>query len=120
MQSVVEKLEAGAGFAQLAAEYSDSSGAENGGDLGLFALDSLSEEIRDAVKDLKPGQYTPVLESERGFQIIYLEDIVQSGGKTLQEATPEIEDKLFNDIMEKKFAAWLEDLRSRSHIKIIK
>jgi peptidyl-prolyl cis-trans isomerase SurA len=120
IQTVLAKLEAGVGFAELAAEYSDSSAAENGGDLGLFNLDSLSEEIRDQIKDLKPGQYTPVLETDQGFQIIYLEDIVQSGGKTLEEATPEIEDKLFNEIMNKKFAAWLEDLRSRSHIKIIK
>jgi peptidyl-prolyl cis-trans isomerase SurA len=119
-EEVLAKLEAGIEFGKLAAEYSDATSAENGGDLGLFTLDSLSEDIRNHIKELKAGQHTPVLKTDQGLQIIYVEEIVQSGGKTLEAATPEIEDKLFNDIMNEKFAAWLEELRSRSHIKIIK
>ncbi|MBW1866519.1 MAG: hypothetical protein JRI38_02060, partial [Deltaproteobacteria bacterium] len=42
------------------------------------------------------------------------------GAKSMEEASPEIEQKLFNEIVDKKFQEWLENLRKRSHIKIIR
>ena len=69
---------------------------------------------------MKAGEFTPVLDTEQGFQIFFIKEIVQTSGKPLEEVSPEIEKILFNEIIEKKFQSWLGDLRNQSVIKIIK
>ncbi len=118
MEMVLDKLKAGEAFVTMAAIYSESSLAEKGGDLGLFRLEDVSPQLQEALKDLAPGDYTPVLDTDQGYQIFYVQDIVESEGKTLEEMRLEIENKLFNEIVEQKFQTWLEELRTESHIRI--
>jgi peptidyl-prolyl cis-trans isomerase SurA len=119
INKVYDKLKAGASFESLAEMYSESPLAEKGGDLGLISFEDISPRLQQAVKDLAVGQYTPVTETDLGYQILYLEDIARVGGKTFEEARPEIERQLYNDLVDEKFKTWLEDLRKNSHIKII-
>lgn len=120
MVSVVEKINAGASFAETARMYSDLGVAKNGGDLGFFSLKELSPVIRDAVKGLKPGAMTDIIETDLGYQVFLVEDIREMGGRSLEDATPEISSKLYNEIVEEKYRKWLNDLKSEAHIKIIK
>jgi peptidyl-prolyl cis-trans isomerase SurA len=120
MESVRAKLDSGRSFEALAREYSESSLASEGGDLGLFSFDELSPQIQKAIQGLKAGDFTPVLDTEQGYQIFFIEEIVRTSGITLEQASPEIEEKLYAEIVNKKYKSWLDDLRKRSHIKIIK
>lgn len=119
MESILEKLKAGQPFEKMAAQYSESSSASGGGDLGVFEEDVLSPQIQEAIKGMNAGEFTPVLDTDLGYQIFFIQEIKDLPGKSLEEATPEIEEKLFKEIVNKKFQSWLEDLRKRSHIKII-
>jgi peptidyl-prolyl cis-trans isomerase SurA len=119
MDEILEKLKAGESFEVLAAKYSESSAASDGGDLGKFEFDSLSPQLQKAIEKIKPGEFTPVLDTDQGYQIFFLEEILRAQGKTLEEVTPEIERKLFNESIDKKYQAWIKDLRKQSAIKII-
>ena len=69
---IIEKLNNGEKFADLAKKYSDDkSNSENGGDLGYFNLDEMVTEFSDAVKNLGKNEYTkePV-KTEYGYHII--------------------------------------------------
>ncbi|MGD9976065.1 MAG: SurA N-terminal domain-containing protein [Desulfatirhabdiaceae bacterium] len=88
-------------------------------DLGLFKLDSLSPDIQTALRGMAVHEYSNVIETDQGLQIFYLQDIVKTAGKTLEQATPEIESKLYKEIVDDKFSKWLDELRKRSHIQII-
>jgi peptidyl-prolyl cis-trans isomerase SurA len=68
---------------------------------------------------LTPGQATAVVATDQGFQLFYVEAIHQTEGKPLESVREEIHQKLFAEVVDKKFLSWLEDLRSQSHIKII-
>ncbi len=120
MEMILLKLNEGMAFADLAREFSDGPTAADGGLLGEFKIDDLSAQIRNALKGLKIGEHTPIMETGRGLQIFYIDDIKVAAGKSLEEATPEIEDKLYDQIVNRKFASWLSELRDRSHIKIIR
>ncbi len=120
METVLAKLTAGESFETLATLYSESSFASDGGDLGLFRLDEISEQLKGTIKDLKAGDFTSVLDTDQGLQIFFVEEIIISQAKSLEEVTPEIEKKLYNEIVNKKFQTWLEGLRKRAHIKIIR
>ena len=120
MEAVLAKLKDGEPFENMVAAYSESPLASEGGDLGLFALDKLSPTLREAVKDLKAGELTPVLDTEHGYQIFLVQEVIQTQAKPLEKVTPEIERILFDKIVDERFQAWLEELSENSHVKIIK
>ena len=120
MAEVLEKLRAGQSFESMAKLYSESPLAESGGDLGMFELDTLSKQIRTAVADLKAGEFTQVLDTEQGFQIFALQEKVTIPGTPLEEVSEEIGDTIYSEILDKKYQSWLETLRKRAHIKIIR
>lgn len=119
MESILTKLKEGQPFESLANSYSESSSDVWGGDLGLFRPDELSPQIREALKMLKPGEFTSVISTDQGYQIFYISEIVRTPEKTLDEVSSEIEEKLFFEKVNEKFDSWIADLRKRSHIKII-
>jgi len=119
MESIHQQLSGGAAFEKTAREHSEALNAADGGKLGLFALDELAKNIRAAVEPLQPGAFSPVVETDQGFQIFYVEDIKESGGKELIEVADEIRQKLYEDTVNKKFQSWIETLRKDADIKII-
>ncbi len=120
MASIILALKNGESFENLAREHSESSNAADGGDLGVFEINALSPLIKNAVTGLESGGFTPALDTDQGFQIFYVQDIIKVSGKALEKVQPEIQEKLYAKVVDEKYKTWIEDLRSRSHIKIIK
>lgn len=119
MKQIRSQIEAGAPFEDLARTFSQSPTAADGGDLGEFKKETLSPQIQAALDGLKEGQTSAVLDTDLGFQLFYVEAINRSEGIPLDSVRGEIQQKLYKEVVDKKFISWLEDLRSQSHIKII-
>jgi len=119
MAGILEKINNGEPFENLARQYSESNLAPEGGDLGFFKLEALSPQLQEALKDLGAGEFTPILETDQGLQIFYIQEIRVIPGKPLAEVSAGIQEKLYAEMVEKKFKQWLEELRMRSHIKPI-
>ena len=81
--SIDEQAKAGKDFGQLAATYSESNDAMQGGDLGFRPLDSLPQVMSSAIANLKPGQVSDVVRSPSGFHIVKL--IARKGGSALPQ-----------------------------------
>jgi len=92
-EKVIKELDNGKKFASLAKKYStDKSTATNGGNLGYFELDSMTEEFAKAVKELKVDEYTKEpIKTEYGYHIIL---------KTGEKEKPKLS-KVKDDIKEK-------------------
>jgi len=118
MADILQELKAGKSIDDVIQTFSDSTAKVQGGELGTFSLSNLDPRIREALKDLKPGQYSGVIETDYGYQIFHILGLVKTASKSLEDATTEIENKLYKDILDQKFSKWLEELRSRSIIKI--
>ncbi len=119
MQEIWTELKQGNDFAAMARMYSQSRLASEGGDLGFFQLDELSPQLKEEIQKLKAGEFTPVMETDVGYQILYVEELVETPGKSLEEVASEITEKLYNEIVDKKYQSWLKELRSRAYIKIV-
>jgi peptidyl-prolyl cis-trans isomerase SurA len=120
MEAVLTELKQGRAFESIAAEDPSSPMGPTGADLGLFKLDELSAELRDAVKGMQAGDFSPILKTDMAYQIIYVQKIVETESKSLEAVKSEIQEILYNEASNNKFQTWIEDLRKRSHIKIIK
>lgn len=119
MERVYQRLESGEDFAQLAAVYSEGR-AESGGDLGMFPFSKLAAHIQQAVKTLPAGQYTDIMLTNLGYQIFFVENIIESESTSIEEAAVEIRQKLMEEGVDQKIREWLEALKNKSHIRIIR
>jgi len=120
MADVRRQLSDGAAFEDLARKYSQGVNAADGGRLGLFSIDDLAGNIGAAIKDLKPGEFSKVMETEQGLQIFYVEKIEETGGRALNDVSDEIRQSLYEETVNEKFKTWISHLREDAHIKIIR
>jgi peptidyl-prolyl cis-trans isomerase SurA len=74
VEQALASARGGADFAQIAATYSNSPEALQGGSLGWRAHDRLPELFAEALARLKVGEITPPLRSPAGFHLLKLVD----------------------------------------------
>jgi len=113
------RLNQGLSFEELVNQLKDSSSRVQGTDLGLFRLEELSEQLQRAIAKLKAGEISEVLDTDFGFQIIYVQKIQETSTKSLDEIQSEIGEILYNEAVDNRYQDWLDELRKRSLIRII-
>jgi peptidyl-prolyl cis-trans isomerase SurA len=119
MEAILAKLKQGRSFVSLVDESKKSSSAVQGTDLGSYSLKELSEKLRQVVENMKAGDFSDVLETDFGYQIIYVQKIEGARTKPFEEVQSEIREILYKETVDNKYQEWLEELRARSHIRII-
>lgn len=67
---LVEKLDAGASFEGLAAQYSKCPSGKQGGELGTFGRGQMVPEFETATFELKVGEISAPVQTQFGFHII--------------------------------------------------
>lgn len=76
-----ERVIKGEKFAMLATLYSQDPGtAKKGGELGFFSRGDMVSEFESAAFALKPGEVSPIIETQYGFHIIQL---IERRGNTI-------------------------------------
>ncbi len=118
-QQVLSRLDQGLSFSEAAQRFSTASNAGDGGELGIFDMDTFNDTIKAAVQPLKKGEYSQVISTQQGYQIIYVQDILGADGTTLEQAKDEIQEILYREKGEEKLARWIESLKKNAHIKIM-
>jgi peptidyl-prolyl cis-trans isomerase SurA len=118
-QALKQRLQAGESFPELAETFSEASSAAKGGELGVFGINLLTEKVQSAIQGLGAGSVTEVVETEQGYQIFYIEDIISSDGKVLDDARQEIQETLYAQDVDRKYKAWLKRMRESAHVEIL-
>ena len=100
-KAVLDELNNGKDFAELAQEKSIDPGAANGGDLGYFTKGQMVQPFEDAAFALEVGQVSQPIQTQFGWHIIKLEDRRPKQPATLEQMAPQIRQQLlieaFND-----------------------
>ena len=107
--AVIEQLNDGADFEELAKEKSTGPSGPSGGDLGWFSPNQMVEPFSNAVQALEDGMHSsePV-QTQFGWHVILREDSRESEPPTFDS----VKDRIKTAVQQKKFQSHLETLRA--------
>ncbi|MEA1871731.1 MAG: peptidylprolyl isomerase [Candidatus Bipolaricaulota bacterium] len=115
---VLDKLNNGGDFAELAKEYSTCPSAEGGGDLDWFSRGRMVPEFEEAAFALQVGEMSGIVKTEFGYHIIMVTDRKEAHTPTLDEIKDQVRDDYIQEIAEEKFADWYEGIYAQTQVEI--
>jgi len=114
------RIKDGADFTALAKEMSDGPEASEGGSLGWVLPGDLVEPLNSALLSLPANELSDILETDFGFHFLRIEEIQTEGTTPYEEARIDIEPLLRRKQAEEQYRRWLNLLRQRSEIRILR
>jgi len=112
-----EARQEGVDFAALAKKRSEGSSSSDGGDLGFFKRGTMVPEFEKVAFALKTGEVSDPVRTQFGWHVLKLEEIRKLGQKPLEEARPEIEDRLRRAQAERLTYQYMESLRQNAVVE---
>jgi len=117
-EHILAALKNGESFGQLAKQYSDGPGAEEGGYLGRFDPGELEPELRHIVEETPEGGVSDLIIRPNGIQIIRVLSKFGGGLLPLEKARDAIYGILFREEIDRRYTAWIKDLKEKTYTKI--
>ena len=118
-RKIIQKIKAGEDFGKLAKAFSNGPGANEGGDLGVFKISELNQEMAATVKDLSSGEVGNPIIGPNGIQIIKVVEKDKGGEKSFDQVKNSISSTLYRKKLDQAYAEWIKDLREKAYVKII-
>jgi peptidyl-prolyl cis-trans isomerase SurA len=88
-------------------------------DLGILETKHLDPELKKVVDALNVGEVSELIVRPNGIQIIKLLEKQDRGIKPIEEVEEAIRSTLYEQEINKRYTAWIEDLRKEAYTKII-
>ena len=112
------RLVKGESFETMVRRYSEGSTAQQNGELGAFERGQLSKQLEDAVFTMDKGQFTDVIQTKTGFEILKVLDHYQAGLQPLDKVEGEITNVLYRQKMDPAMRTYLGTLREESYVLV--
>ncbi len=116
LNTLQEKLAAGADFAELAKEYSaDFGSAESGGELGYVSPGDLPPAMDEALASMSVGEVSAPVVTDAGTHILKLLDLRREEPPTFESRRGEIELALKRELAQARLLELADELRERAY-----
>jgi len=118
IEEALAAIKKGDNFAEVAAKYSESQTAQEGGDLGFFVKGELAGPLEEIASKLNRAQTSVVITLKGAFMILKVEDKHEGGILPFELAQKEISDILFQQAVQPKIREFLTKMRADGFIKV--
>ncbi len=115
--AIVQKLDEGEDFAELAKQYSQDDRRDDGGDWDWISRNDLIPQLADAAFALESGEHSQPIVIGEYVYILLVKDKREAGIKELEKVRNEIEQEITAQIARQAQQRWLERLRKDAYIK---
>ncbi|MBD2846937.1 peptidylprolyl isomerase [Paenibacillus sp. IB182496] len=115
-ETVMQELEGGADFAELAQQYSTDGSASNGGDLNFFGRGQMVPEFEEAAFALEVGEVSDIVQSQFGFHIIKVTDRTEADTPAYEDVKDDIYATLLSQQVGQRAGTWVQELRDGADI----
>ena len=119
-EDLVKRARGGERFNEMAHENSDAVTREQYGDLGGWKQGELAPNIESAVWSQPAGYITDPIRVQKGLLILKVENHQKAGQASLDEAEPEIMDKLYQPRLQPALRDYMTKLRETAFLEIKK
>jgi parvulin-like peptidyl-prolyl isomerase len=116
-QAVRARVLKGEDFAAVASEVSAAPSNANGGLIGPFTLDTLSESLQGVVGKMKPGEVTPPIRTTRGYQIFKLETLKEASVQPFERVRDLVAERVHEDRQQQEIRRFLSRVRGQALIE---
>jgi peptidyl-prolyl cis-trans isomerase SurA len=115
---IIQELDEGANFSDVAQKYSADKVGRKGGDWGWIKRQDIRTELCTVAFSLEPGEYSqqPVELGETIF-ILFCEDKHEEMIQPVNEVRDVIENLLAGEIARKTQERWLQNIRENSYVR---
>lgn len=112
---IIEALEGGADFGELARERSQGPSATRGGDLGYFTRSAMIQPFSNAAFAIEPGAVGPdPVQTEYGWHVIQVLDKRRQPAPSFEESRSTLEEQLTRELISTHMA----ELRDKAEIQM--
>jgi peptidyl-prolyl cis-trans isomerase SurA len=115
---VLQEARNGGNFADLARRYSEDATAANGGDLGYIQRGQALPEFEEVIFSMREGEISDIIRTPNGLHIVKVDTFSKGTLQSFADIKPEIERRLLQEKMEKRFQDWTNELKDKAFIEI--
>ena len=116
-KKVIEELESGANFSDIARKYSQDDMSRRGGDWGWIDRTDIRRELSDAAFGLEVGEFSQAIEIGETIFILFSEAKREEMIQPISQVRDIIENVLVGEIAREAQEAWLESVREESYVR---
>jgi peptidyl-prolyl cis-trans isomerase SurA len=117
-EELLDQIQKGAKFEDVAKKSSDGPAAAQGGDLGYFKRGTLAKEIEEATFSMKVGEVSKVIRTRQGYVILKVIEHHEAGVPPFNQIEPHIQDALYMQKLQPALREYLTKLREEAFIDI--
>jgi peptidyl-prolyl cis-trans isomerase SurA len=115
--AIHDRLMKGEDFAKVAADVSDSPSKATGGVIGEVIVNDMSDALRPLIDVLKPGDITPPVRTQRGYQILKLDSRSPEQPKPFDDVREAIAQKIYEQRVDGETQKYLIKVRAQALIE---
>ena len=117
-KKVLSEIRKGSEFSKLAIKYSEDVSASSGGDVGFVKRGKMVREFEEVVFSLKPGQISDIVETEYGYHIIKVDEVLPGKTLTLKDVKNRIHKILSMQKQKQVYDDWINELKKSAFIEV--
>jgi peptidyl-prolyl cis-trans isomerase SurA len=108
---------AGEDFVKVAGEVSDAGSKANGGLVGTVVIEEMQPVVRDALKNLKPGDMSEPLRFSTGYRIFKVDARSAAAVEPFDQVREAIAQKIYQERLGGEMKKYIEKLRAQALIE---
>lgn len=112
-KAILERIEAGEDFAELASELSKCPSSGNGGSLGHFGRGRMVGEFEEAAFELGVGEVSQPVQTQFGYHLIKVDERNDARKMEFAEVRDQIYQSLRNAKQQEAYTNYLEELKKQ-------
>ena len=116
-KKIINELDNGANFGDIARKYSQDEMSRKGGDWGWIERKDIRKELSEIAFGLEKSQYSQAIELEGTIFILYAEDKREEMIQPVAQVRDIIENVLVGEIARETQEKWLNDLRNDAYVR---
>ena len=108
-------LDKGGSFGEVAQEFSDEPSK---GDVGSAKKEDLIPELREALKLLSPGEYSPIVRTPYGLHMLKLVEVKKGTALAFEDVKDKVKNAIFRQESEKRYKEYVAKLKAAAYIEV--